>query len=93
MNGEFLFFDANKYNPGPTALLDFKFLDTRAETPRFGVSEIFATFTGWSPVETKEWEMLDFVLEGVIECGACFFFSPLTPLLRFEGGRDGVGFI
>jgi len=53
-----------KYNPGGDKLPDFKFLDTRVETPRFGVSGNFATFTGWSPTVTTEWTRIDFVLGG-----------------------------
>ena len=52
-----------KYNPGEHQL-DFKFLDTLVETPRFGVSSNFATFTGWSPTVTEKWERIDFVLGG-----------------------------
>ena len=55
---------AEAYNPGERNLPDFKFLDTRAETPRFNVSANFATFTGWSPNVTKEWTRIDFVLGG-----------------------------
>lgn len=53
-----------KYHTGRDQFPDFKFLDTRAETPRFGVSENFATFTGWSPNVTKEWVRIDFILGG-----------------------------
>jgi len=53
-----------KYTPTGDAFPDFKFLDIRAETPRFGVSGNFATFTGWSPIVTKEWERIDFVFGG-----------------------------
>lgn len=52
------------YTPGETQFPDFKFLDTRVETPRFGVSANFATFTGWSPSVTTEWARIDFVLGG-----------------------------
>jgi len=50
------------YDTGKDQLPDFRFLDTRAETPRFGVSENFATFTGWSPTVTEEWARINFVL-------------------------------
>jgi len=53
-----------KYHTGKDHFPDFRFLDTRAETPRFGVSENFATFTGWSPSATEEWERIDFVFGG-----------------------------
>ena len=53
-----------KYTPGGNQLPDFKFLDTRAVTPKFNVSANFATFTGWSPTATKEWARIDFVLGG-----------------------------
>jgi len=52
------------YTPTGHQFPDFKFLDTRAETPRFGVSANFATFTGWSPTVTTEWGRIDFVLGG-----------------------------
>lgn len=52
------------YHPGGHQLPDFRFLDTRAETPRFAVSANFATATGWSPVPTKKWARIDFVLAG-----------------------------
>jgi endonuclease/exonuclease/phosphatase family metal-dependent hydrolase len=52
------------YSPGGRQLPDFKFLDTRAETPRFNVSANFATFTDWSPNVTKNWARIDFVLGG-----------------------------
>jgi len=55
---------AETYTPEGNKLPGFKFLDTRAETPRFNVSANFATFTGWSPDVTKEWERIDFVLGG-----------------------------
>jgi len=53
-----------RYTPGGNKLPDFKFLDTRAVTPRFSVSANFATFTGWSPTVAKEWDTIDFVLGG-----------------------------
>ena len=53
-----------KYSPEGNQLPDFKFLDTRAVTPRFNVAANFATFTGWSPTVTKEWMKIDFVLGG-----------------------------
>lgn len=53
-----------KYHTGGDQFPDFRFLDTRAETRRFGVSENFATFTGWSPNVTKEWARIDFVFGG-----------------------------
>ena len=52
------------YTPGGNQLPDFKFLDTRVETPRFNVSANFATFTGWSSTVAKGWTMIDFVLGG-----------------------------
>lgn len=52
------------YAPKGNQLPDFKFLDTRVETPRFDVSANFATFTGWSPTVKKEWTRIDFVLGG-----------------------------
>lgn len=55
---------AKTYDPGEHQLPSFKFLDTRTETPRFGVSGNFATFTGWSPSATDEWVRIDFVLGG-----------------------------
>ena len=55
---------AEQYDPGQNRLPDFKLLDTRVETARFGVSANFATFTGWSPTVTKEWGRIDFVLAG-----------------------------
>ena len=55
---------ADKYSPKGGLFPDFKFLDTRVETPRFGVSGNFATFTGWSPTVTKEWERIDFIFGG-----------------------------
>jgi len=54
----------DKYNPGPDELPDFKFLDTRVETPKFGVSGNFATFTDWSPTKTAGWERIDFIFGG-----------------------------
>jgi len=53
-----------KYTPGGSQVPDFKFLDTRVVTPRFNVSANSATFTGWSPTVTKEWQRIDFVLGG-----------------------------
>ena len=52
------------YAPEGSHLPDFKFLDTRVETPRFNVSANFATFSGWSPTVTKWWTAIDFVLGG-----------------------------
>jgi hypothetical protein len=77
----------DRYNPGPTALPDFKFLNTRAETPRFGVSGNFATFTGWSPVEVKEWSTIDFVFGGSNRIWYVLFVH----LSRCCCGREGVG--
>ncbi|KAF9781131.1 Endonuclease/exonuclease/phosphatase [Thelephora terrestris] len=54
----------DKFNPGPNELPDFKFLDTRVETPKLGVSGNFATFTGWSPTRTAEWGRIDFAFGG-----------------------------
>jgi len=58
-----------KYNTGSADgdakdLSNFKFLDIREETPRFGVSANFATFTGWSPTITALWVRIDFVFGG-----------------------------
>lgn len=54
-----------KYDPGPlNQLPDFKFLDIRTETPKFGVSGNFSTFTGWSPTVTDEWTRIDFIFGG-----------------------------
>jgi len=64
-----------KYDTGKDQLPDFRFLDTRAETPRFGVSENFATFTGWSPNVTEEWARIDFVLAG--SCRRWCVYFPL----------------
>jgi len=69
------------YTPGGNQLPDFKFLDTRAETPRFNVSANFATFTGWSPKVTKEWTRIDFVLGGSNRKWCVYF-----PDSRSEGG-------
>jgi len=53
-----------RYTPKGDQFPGFKFLDTRAETPRFNVSGNFATFSGWSPSMTKWWARIDFVLGG-----------------------------
>ena len=53
-----------KYSTEEREFPSFKFLDTLVETPRFGVSANFATFTGWSPKEAKQWTRIDFVLGG-----------------------------
>ena len=65
---------ADKYNPKSDIFPDFKFLDTRAETPRFGVSGSFATFTGFSPTVTKEWTRIDFIFGGNNRGWCRFFF-------------------
>lgn len=67
---------ADQYSPREGAFPDFKFLDTRTETPRFGVSGNFGTFTGWSPIVTKEWERIDFIFGGNNRgwCVVCFFY-------------------
>jgi hypothetical protein len=84
----------DKYNPGPTELPDFKFIDTRPEAPRFGVSANFATFTGWSPVETKEWKMIDFVLGGSNQTWCVLLFHRSRRWCGLEGGgRCGLHLI
>ena len=77
---------ADKYDPGPDKLPDFKFLDARVETPRLAVSGNFATFTGWDSTATTEWERIDFVFGGSNR-GWCVHFS--SPMKR----SSVVGFV
>jgi len=74
-----------KYHTEKDQFPDFKFLDTRAETPRFGVSENFATFTGWSPKVTKGWLRIDFVLGG-----SCRRWCVHFPIWRYTWERECI---
>jgi endonuclease/exonuclease/phosphatase family metal-dependent hydrolase len=56
---------ARKYDVPNGELPDFRFLDMKATTPRFGVTGNFATYTDWSkPGDTASWTRIDFVFGG-----------------------------
>jgi len=56
---------AEKYAVRDDKLRDFKFLDLRAETPRFMVSGDYATYTAWNvPNNSSGWSRIDFVFGG-----------------------------
>jgi len=61
-------------------LSDFKYLDTRVETLRINVLPNFATYTGWSPTNTREWERIDFVFGG---SNRRWYVAPHLSLLFF----------